>query len=71
MSPEVGEAIKALFSRIEERMAPWTADHALLAFAEQRPDLSSCFPAATAERLERLKSERDPAGLILANHGDA
>lgn len=70
MSPEVGEAIKALFSRIEERMAPWTADHALLAFAEQRPDLSSCFPAATAERLERLKSERDPDGLILANHGD-
>ena len=71
MSPEVGEAIKALFSRVEERMAPWTAEHSLLAFAEQRPDLRGCFPAAAAERLERIKADRDPDGLILANHSDA
>jgi FAD/FMN-containing dehydrogenase len=71
MSPEVGEAIKALFSRVEERMAPWTAKHSLLAFAEQRPDLRGCFPVAVAERLERIKAERDPDGLILANHSDA
>jgi FAD/FMN-containing dehydrogenase len=71
MSPEVGEAIKALFGRVEERMAPWTAEHSLLAFAEQRSDLRGCFPDAVAERLERIKAERDPAGLILASHSDA
>jgi hypothetical protein len=70
MSPEVGAAIAALFSRVEERMAPWTAAHSLLSFAEQRPDLRSCFPAAVAERLDRIKADRDPDGLILANHGD-
>lgn len=71
MSPEVGEAIKAFFGRVEDRMAPWTAEQALLGFAEQRPGLASCFPPAIAERLTKIKSERDPSGLILGNHTDA
>ena len=70
MSPEVGAAIKALIGRIEERMAPWTADHALPAFAEQRTGLRSCFHADVADRLERVKAAYDPDGLILANQSD-
>lgn len=71
IGPEVDQAIGDLFGRIERRMGPWLADHALPAFAEQRPDLRSCFPAATADRLERVKATYDPDGLLLANHADA
>jgi len=71
MSPEVGTAIGGVLDRVEERMGPWTTDHCLLAFAEQRDDLRSCLPAAVADRLEQVKADYDPDGLILANHSDA
>jgi hypothetical protein len=51
-------------------MAPWAADHYLLAFAEQREDLRSSFTPEVADRLERIKADYDPDGLILANHSD-
>jgi FAD/FMN-containing dehydrogenase len=71
MSPELGVAIRGVLAGIEKRMEPWTADRTLLAFAEQRDELRSCFPPAVADRLERVKADYDPDGLILANHSDA
>jgi hypothetical protein len=70
MSPEMGDAVRGTLGGVTERMAPWAADHCLLAFAEQRQDLRSCYPASVADRLERIKSEFDPDDLILANHRD-
>jgi len=66
MSPEMGAAIGALITRIEERMEPWTADQSLPAFAEQRDDVRSCFRPEVADRLDRVSAEYDPDGLILA-----
>ncbi len=71
ISPEVDAAIVATIGRVEERMAPWTAECALPSFAEQIPDLRGCHPAAVAERLERIKADRDGDGRILANRAGA
>jgi FAD/FMN-containing dehydrogenase len=70
MSPELGVAIREVLAGAERRMAPWAADHYLLAFAEQREDLRSSFTPEVADRLERIKADYDPDGLILANHSD-
>jgi FAD/FMN-containing dehydrogenase len=71
MSPELGEAVGAVLAGVQERMAPWAARHSLLGFSEHRDDLRSCYPPSVADRLERVKAEYDPDGLILANHSDA
>lgn len=71
MSPAAGTAIRGVLDGVAGRMEPWTADHCLPAFAEQRGDLRSCYPPEVADRLERVKADYDPDGLILASHTDA
>ena len=48
-------------------MAPWTAEHSLLGFAEQQEGSTASFSAETAERLAQVKDAYDPDGLLIGN----
>ena len=69
-TPESDTAIAAMLDAVHERMRPWTASRTLLGFAEQQQGLAASFPPEVAERLARVKADRDPEGLILGNHVD-
>jgi hypothetical protein len=68
ISPEVGQAIADSLAEVKERMATWTAPTTQLNFAETQPGLRASFPAGVADRLERIKADLDPDGLIVSNH---
>ena len=69
-TPESDAAIAATLDAVQERMRPWTAPQTLLGFAEQQQGLAASFPPEAADRLARVKADRDPEGLILGNHVD-
>lgn len=64
MSPEMDAAVSASLAGISERLSPWRADCNLFGFAELQSGFAGSFPAATAKRLERVRSDYDPDGLI-------
>lgn len=63
-------AVDATLATVSDRMAAFSAEHSLLGFAEQQPDLGASFPPVVAERLNQVKAAYDPDGLILGNHAD-
>jgi hypothetical protein len=68
MTPELGEAIPAHLSRMEETMKPWAVEGRYFNFTESPCDVDAILPAETCERLAEVKREWDPEGMIVANH---
>ncbi|HEY2636995.1 MAG TPA: FAD-dependent oxidoreductase, partial [Solirubrobacteraceae bacterium] len=69
ISPEVGQAISAFLAEIKERMAAWAAPETQVNFAEAQPEIRGSFPGPVADRLESIKTQHDPDGVIVGNHG--
>ncbi len=68
MTPELGEAIPAHLTRIEETMSPWSADGGYYNFIEGPCDVDAILPPDVCDRLADAKRKWDPDGRILANH---
>jgi hypothetical protein len=68
MTPELGEAIPAHLSRIEEAMRPWATDGGYYNFTEGPCDVDAILPPEVCDRLGEVKRKWDPDGRIVANH---
>lgn len=68
MTPELGEALSAHLSKIDETMRPWAADGGYYNFTEGRCDVDAILPPDVCDRLGEVKRQWDPDGRILANH---
>jgi FAD/FMN-containing dehydrogenase len=69
MTPELGAAIPAHLSKIEETMRPWAASGSYYNFTERPCDVDAILPADVCSRLAEVKRRYDPDGRIVANHG--
>jgi len=67
MTPELGAAIPAHLTAIEEAMRPWAAG-AYYNFTERACDADAILPADVSTRLAEVKRKHDPDDRILANH---
>ena len=68
MTPELGEAIPAHLSKIDEAMRPWAADGGYYNFVEGPCDVDAILPPDVCDRLAEVKRKWDPDGRIVANH---
>jgi hypothetical protein len=68
MVPGLAEAVTAHLDRIEEAMAPWTAEGGYYNFRERPCDVDAILPADVCARLAEVKRSWDPEGRIVANH---
>jgi FAD/FMN-containing dehydrogenase len=67
-SSRAEEAILAAQREVTERIAPFSAGRdTILTFDEQRP-MRDAFAPEVADRLEAISRERDPDGVLVANH---
>jgi len=67
-TPELGTACEAHLHAVQGALAPWTATHIVMNFAETRRDPATFWGAEAYQRLGRLKREFDPGDLFRANH---
>ena len=68
MTPELGEAIPAHLSRIDETMKPWAPGGAYFNFTEAPCDVDAILPPEVCDRLKQVKRAWDPEGRVVANH---
>ena len=67
-TPELGAAGHAAAQRLVAAMAPWATGRQYLNFAENPVDAASGYDAATYARLQAIRAQVDPDGLMVANH---
>ena len=67
-TPEMAEAGAADAERLVTATAPWSTRSQYLNFAETPVDTRDGYAAADWDRLQRIRSEVDPQGLLVANH---
>jgi len=67
-TPELGVAVAAHARAVSETMEPWSTGGSYLNFAETRTDPRSAYPAETYSRLQAVRAQVDPSGLLQANH---
>jgi hypothetical protein len=69
MTPELGAAIPAHLTKIEETMRPWAASGSYYNFTERPCNVDAILPPDVCSRLAEVKRRYDPDGRIVANHG--
>jgi FAD/FMN-containing dehydrogenase len=67
-TPEMAEKSQADATRAAQAVAPWQNCKHYLNFAEHAVDASKGYDAESFARLQALRAEIDPAGLMVANH---
>ena len=67
-SPEAVEAIVPRAREVVEALAPYGSGRNYLNFVEREADTRSFYPAATHDRLRRIRAEVDPHRVFHANH---
>ena len=67
-TPEVAARSQADAKRAAEAVAPWANGRQYLNLAEQAVDTSTGYDAESFDRLQKLRAEIDPSGLMVANH---
>jgi hypothetical protein len=65
---EAAEAVGRHAAALRSALAPWEAGYNYANFAERSFDLADLFPAATCDRLRRVKTRYDPGDLIHSTH---
>jgi hypothetical protein len=65
---ETGAAVEAHAHGLTEVMAPWSSQRSYLNFAGRPTDTRTAFDAESHRRLEAVRAQVDPTGLLLANH---
>jgi hypothetical protein len=68
MSPEMGEAVHAGLARFAAAMSPWANGANYLNFTEARVDPASFYAPEDYARLQAVRADVDPDGVLLANH---
>lgn len=69
LTPQLGEAIQANLTTVDERFGRWAASRrTLMTFDERDGGVSSLLDSDAAERLAGIAAAHDPGGLFLANH---
>jgi hypothetical protein len=66
--PELERAAKQQVEAVKAAMAPWTAKHMYMNFAETTRDASSFWNEQAYRRLQHIKAAVDPDGRIRSNH---
>jgi len=68
-TPELGAQGLADARRAAAALQPWSSGHRFLNFAEEAVDPASAFTSDTLARLRAVRTQLDPAGTFVANHG--
>jgi len=69
MTPELGAAIPAHLTKLEETMRTWAASGSYYNFTERPCDVDAILPPDVCSKLAEVKRRYDPDGRIVANHG--
>lgn len=67
-TPELEAAIASHADRLTKTMAPWATGGNYLNFSETKTDTHSAFDAETYSRLQAVRAQVDPHGVLQANH---
>ena len=67
-TPEMAATSQADATRAAEAVAPWQSCTYYLNLAEHRVDTSKGYDARSWARLQALRAELDPSGLMVSNH---
>ena len=67
-TPELSAASESQVAIVEDALAPWTARHMVINFAETRRDPETFWTGEAYARLRRLKEAIDPGDLFRSNH---
>jgi FAD/FMN-containing dehydrogenase len=67
-TPELAATSQADATRAAEAVAPWQTCTYYLNFAEHVVDASKGYDAGSFARLQQLRAQLDPTGLMVANH---
>lgn len=67
-TPELQRVVRAQITMVKQAMAPWTARHMPLNFADTPRPLDTLWTPRAFERLRAVKATVDPDNLIRANH---
>ena len=68
MTPELGEAVRAHLTKVEETMRPWSAEGGYYNFIEGGCDVDAILPPEVCDRLAEVRRKWDPEGRVVANH---
>jgi FAD/FMN-containing dehydrogenase len=68
MDTEMKAAVQAHAAKVQDALAPWSADRSFMNFTERRADPGELFDAATYARLRSVKAQYDPDDVIRGNH---
>ncbi len=66
--PELEVPVRAQIEAVKTALAPWTARHMYLNFADGGRDPATFWSEPAHQRLRRIKAAVDPDGLMRANH---
>ena len=67
-TPELSAASESQVAVVKDALAPWTARHMVINFAETRRDPVTFWTGEAYARLRRLKKAIDPGDLFRSNH---
>jgi FAD/FMN-containing dehydrogenase len=67
-TPEIGAVIAGHARALTETMAPWSTGSRYLNFSETKIDARSAFDAESYSRLQAVRAQVDPHGVLRANH---
>ncbi len=67
-TPEAAAGVRGHLELVKDALAPWTARHAYLNFADTRRDPATFWPGEAHSRLCRIKQTVDPSGVVRSNH---
>ena len=67
-APELDAPVHAQVQAVKDALAPWTAKHMYLNFAETQQDTATFWTEQAYHRLRRIKTAIDPDDLIRSNH---
>ncbi len=68
MTEEMGDAARADAERVTQALAPWSTERSYLSFTETPTRTSTGYRDAAFARLQRIRTDVDPMGLLHANH---
>ena len=68
MTPELGEAVRAHLTKVEETMRPWSAEGGYYNFIEGGCDVDAILPPEVCDSLAEVRRKWDPEGRVVANH---
>ena len=67
-APELEAPVRAQVQAVKDAIAPWSARHMYLNFAETPREAATFWTEQAYHRLRRIKAAVDPENVIRANH---